>query len=109
MTIRYSSKYIKSGTLEAWRFSGIDKTVAEENKSVKMSFYIDEETRTRFKLACTATGISMNQALTDLVNGWLESNDPFKKSPQQNEPPAFNTAGAKGTGGKGRGKKGQDG
>lgn len=30
----------------------------------------------------------MNQALADLVNGWLESNDPFKKSPQQNGTPA---------------------
>lgn len=62
-----------------------------------MSFYIDEETRTRFKLACTATGISMNQALTDLVNGWLELNDPFKKSPQQNDTPVS-------TGGKSKGK-----
>lgn len=66
---------------------------------MKMSFYIDEETRTRFKLACTATGISMNQALTDLVNEWLELNDPFKKSPKQNGTPAT-------PGSKSRGKKG---
>lgn len=66
--------------------------MAEENKSVKMSFYIDEETRTRFKLACTATGISMNQALTNLVDGWLESNDPFKKLPRQNETPTTSSA-----------------
>ncbi len=55
--------------------------MVEDNKTVKMSFYIDEETRTRFKLACTATGISMNQVLVDMVNGWLDSNDPFTKHP----------------------------
>jgi hypothetical protein len=71
--------------------------VAEDNKTVKMSFYIDEETRTRFKLACTATGTSMNQVLVDMVNGWLDSNDPFKK-----QPPTSGTSG----GSKGRGKKG---
>lgn len=70
--------------------------MAEDNKNVKMSFYIDEETRTRFKLACTATGTSMNQVLVDMVNQWLDSNDPFKKYP-----PASGT-----TEGKGRGKKG---
>jgi len=70
--------------------------VAEDNKAVKMSFYIDEETRTRFKLACTATGTSMNQVLVDMVNGWLDSNDPFKK-----QPPTSSTSV-----GKGKGKKG---
>lgn len=30
----------------------------------------------------------MNQALADLVNGWLESNDPFpQRTPKQNETP----------------------
>jgi hypothetical protein len=71
--------------------------VTEDNKTVKMSFYIDEETRTRFKLACTATGTSMNQVLVDMVNGWLDSNDPFKKNP-----PTFGSS----SGSKGRGKKG---
>jgi hypothetical protein len=55
--------------------------VAEDSKTVKMSFYIDDETRTRFKLACTATGTSMNQVLVDMVNDWLDSNDPFKEKP----------------------------
>ena len=71
--------------------------MAEDNKTVKMSFYIDEETRTRFKLACTATGTSMNQVLVDMVNGWLDSNDPFKK-----QSPTSGTSSS----GKGRGKKG---
>ncbi|MFP5275292.1 plasmid partition protein ParG [Coleofasciculus sp.] len=51
-----------------------------------MSFYIDEETRTRFKLATTAKRTSMNQVLVDMVNGWLESNDPFKQQPPAPEP-----------------------
>lgn len=60
--------------------------MAEDSKTVKMSFYIDEETRTRFKLACTATGTSMNQVLVDMVNDWLDSNDPFKKQPPTSAP-----------------------
>jgi hypothetical protein len=60
--------------------------VTEDSKTVKMSFYIDEETRTRFKLACTATGTSMNQVLVDMVNDWLDSNDPFKKQPPMSAP-----------------------
>jgi len=60
--------------------------VAEDSKTVKMSFYIEEETRTRFKLACTATGTSMNQVLVDMVNDWLDSNDPFKKQPPMSVP-----------------------
>jgi hypothetical protein len=68
--------------------------VPEDTKTVKMSFYIDEETRTRFKLATTAKGTSMNQVLVDMVNGWLESNDPFRKQPPAPEP----STGAKGKG-----------
>lgn len=55
--------------------------MTEDNKPVKMSFYIDEQTRTRFKLACTAVGTSMNQVLVDMVNKWLDSNDPFLQHP----------------------------
>jgi hypothetical protein len=48
--------------------------MAEDSKTVKMSFYIDEETRTRFKLACTATGTSMNQFwLTWLMTGLTQT------------------------------------
>jgi hypothetical protein len=50
-----------------------------ENKVVKISFYADEELRTRLKLACTAQNLSMNEVLTGLVKVWVEENDPFKK------------------------------
>jgi hypothetical protein len=50
-----------------------------ENKVVKISFYADEELRTRLKLACTAQNLSMNEVLTGLVKAWVEENDPFKK------------------------------
>jgi hypothetical protein len=51
-----------------------------ESKTVKISFYADEELRTRLKLACTAKNLSMNEVLTGLVQGWVEENDPFKKA-----------------------------
>jgi len=50
-----------------------------EKKVVKISFYADEELRTKLKLACTAKNLSMNEVLTELVEVWVEENDPFKK------------------------------
>ncbi len=50
-----------------------------EKKIVKISFYADEELRTKLKLACTAQNLSMNEVLTGLVEVWVEENDPFKK------------------------------
>jgi hypothetical protein len=50
-----------------------------ESKTVKISFYAEEELRTRLKLACTAKNLSMNEVLTELVQAWVEENDPFKK------------------------------
>lgn len=50
-----------------------------ESKIVKISFYADEELRTKLKLACTAKNLSMNEVLTGLVEAWVEENDPFKK------------------------------
>lgn len=68
---------------------------------MKLSMYLPEQLRLRFKLACTAKQVSMNQVLLDFVESWTDENDPM-----QVKTPASGTAGAKGTGGKGRGKKG---
>ena len=66
----------------------------------ELSTYIDKDLKLKFKLACTATGTSMNQVLVDMVNGWLDSNDPFKK-----QPPASGTS----SGGKAKRGKGGEG
>jgi hypothetical protein len=71
-----------------------------EDKTVKLSMYLPEQLRLRFKLACTAKQVSMNQVLLDFVESWTDENDPM-----QAKTPASSTS-AKGTGGKGRGKKG---
>lgn len=49
-----------------------------ESKTVKISFYADEELRQRLKLACTAKNLSMNEVLLTLTQKWVEENDPFK-------------------------------
>lgn len=53
-----------------------------EPKTVKISFYADEELRQRLKLACTAKNRSMNEVLVSLTQQWVEENDPFKKGGQ---------------------------
>lgn len=72
-----------------------------EEKTVKLSMYLPENLRTRFKLACTAKQVSMNQILVDFVEAWTEENDPFKQ-------PTPDTS-TKSSGDKGRGKKGGEG
>jgi hypothetical protein len=67
-----------------------------EKKSAKMSIYLPDEVRTRFKMACAYHQASMNGVLLDLIEGWLTENDPM----MQKEPPTPNSSG------KGRGKKG---
>ena len=53
-----------------------------EPKTVKISFYADEDLRQRLKLACTAKKRSMNEVLVSLTQQWVEENDPFKKREQ---------------------------
>ncbi len=64
----------------------------------ELSTYIDKDLKLKFKLACTARERSMSEIVTELIEGWLEENDE----------PASSTS-AKGTGGKGKTKGGDDG
>jgi len=66
-----------------------------EDKTVKLSMYLPEQLRLRFKLACTAKQVSMNQVLLDFVESWTDENDPMQAKNSTSD-----------TGGKGRGKKG---
>jgi hypothetical protein len=69
--------------------------LAEQKKnSPKLSIYISEELRTRFKIACTAEQVSMNQVLVDFIEQWTEEHDPMKKA-MQKQPPTSGTAGGK--------------
>lgn len=73
-----------------------------EDKQVKLSVYVNEDTRARFKATCAIRKVSMNQVVNQILEDWLAENDPMPR----NGTPASGTAGAKGTRGKGRGKKG---
>ncbi len=72
----------------------------QKKNSPKLSIYIPEELRTRFKIACTAEQKSMNQVLVDFIEEWTEEHDPMKKA-MQKQPPTSGT-----TESKGREKKG---
>jgi hypothetical protein len=71
----------------------------QKKNSPKLSIYIPEELRTRFKIACTAEQTSMNQILVDFIEQWTEEHDPMKKAVR-------NAQLTPSSSGKGRGKKG---
>lgn len=62
-------------------------------KGVRLSIYIPEDLRAKFKLACTAKQVSMNQTLIDFIERWSEENDPFKQ-----QAPVLVSTGARGVG-----------
>jgi hypothetical protein len=64
-----------------------------EDKLVRLSVYVSEDKRARFKAACAIKKVSMNQVISDFLDKWLEENE---KNP---------TSGI--SGGKGRGKGGK--
>ena len=70
-----------------------------EDKLVRLSVYVSEDKRAKFKAACAIKKVSMNQVISDFLDEWLEENE---------KPPASGTAGAKETRSKGREKKGNE-
>lgn len=58
----------------------------QKKNSPKLSIYIPEELRTRFKIACTAEQTSMNQVLVDFIEQWTEEHDPMKKAVRNAQP-----------------------
>lgn len=63
---------------------------------MKLSVYVDEDVRAKFKATCAMQKVSMNQVVNELLEGWIGENDLM-----QSETPTSGT-----TGGKGGGKKG---
>lgn len=50
-------------------------------KSARLSIYLPEALRTKFKMACTAKQTSMNQVLLDFIEEWSAIHDPFAQQP----------------------------
>ncbi len=47
----------------------------EDEKPVKMSIYLAEDTRARFKSACALEKRSMNEVLTDFIEGYIRQKE----------------------------------
>ncbi len=46
-----------------------------EDKLVRLSVYVSEDKRARFKAACAIKKVSMNQVISDFLDEWLEQNE----------------------------------
>lgn len=68
----------------------------QKKNSPKLSIYIPEELRTRFKIACTAEQTSMNQVLVDFIERWTEEHDPMKKAVQKHTAASTSSNGGEG-------------
>jgi hypothetical protein len=79
-----------------------DKTPDKAN-DVFIRVFLSSDVRTRFKVACAQSGAAMSEKARKLIEEWVVEWE------QQNKPPALDTAGAKGTVGKSRGKEGGEG
>ncbi len=50
--------------------------MSEEQKVVRVSIYLAEETRARFKSACALHRKSMNEVLVEFIEEYLKENEP---------------------------------
>ena len=55
-------------------------SINDEIKNVKLSIYLPEETRARFKSACALHRKSMNEILVDFIDDFLKKNEPSVKT-----------------------------
>jgi ParG len=56
-----------------------------EEKQVKMSVYLPEDVRARFKAACAMRKVSMNQVITDFIEEWLEQNETSSRAKKKED------------------------
>ena len=61
------------------------------DKLVRLSVYVSEDKRAKFKAACAIRKISMNQVISDFLDEWLDEKEAVTSDTS--------------SGGKGRGKK----
>jgi hypothetical protein len=83
----------------------------KKRQTDRMNLSIDLILKRQFTAVCTLKGLNMSDVVQDLIAVWLKENaSPELLAAIQNEPddepPASGTARPKGTGSKGRGKKG---
>jgi hypothetical protein len=55
-------------------------SINDEAKNVKLSIYLPEDTRARFKSACALHRKSMNEILVDFIDDFLKQNEPSVKT-----------------------------
>jgi len=58
---------------------GVLKLEEDKKAPVKLSVYVDRETRTRLKIFCAKQEISMNQAINQMLDEWLHKQDESNK------------------------------
>ena len=84
--------------------------MARKTRTERLTISIDKELKRRFDIVCRWKDFNMSQVAEELFDNWVQENAPpglfdLEKEAQQDEPPATTNN----SGGKGRGKKGQDG
>ncbi|HEY9799257.1 MAG TPA: plasmid partition protein ParG [Leptolyngbyaceae cyanobacterium] len=52
----------------------------DEEKNVKLSIYLPEDMRARFKSACALHRKSMNEILVEFIDDFLKQNEPSAKT-----------------------------
>lgn len=59
--------------------------MTEEEKPVRVSIYLSEDVRARFKSACALHKKSMNEVLVDFIEEYLDQNEQSPPQPKKSK------------------------
>jgi ParG len=59
--------------------------LAEEEKPVRVSIYLNEDVRARFKSSCALHKKSMNEVLVEFIEEYLAQNEQSPPQPQKSK------------------------
>lgn len=59
--------------------------MTEEEKPVRVSIYLSEDVRARFKSACALHKKSMNEVLVDFIEEYLDENEQSPPQPKKSK------------------------
>lgn len=59
--------------------------MAEEEKPVRVSIYLNEDVRARFKSACALHKKSMNEVLVEFIEEYLAQNEQSQPQPKKSK------------------------
>jgi hypothetical protein len=59
--------------------------LTEEEKPVRVSIYLSEDVRARFKSACALHKKSMNEVLVDFIEEYLDQNEQSPTQPKKSK------------------------